>query len=105
MHAAPPLVSYSQLSSHVDQRVRVRGRVSRVPWQHMTAMVPDTESEYFDLEDQRQIMVYTRVAIDSDALVELTGTVIAVTGAGKRSRPDELLHTEHSLIVEACARV
>ncbi len=101
----PPLVSHSQLSSHVDQRVRVRGRVSRVPWQHMTAVVPGAESKYFDLEDGAQIMVYTRVVIASDALVELTGTVLAVRGAGKRPSPDEPRHTEHSLIVEACTRV
>lgn len=105
MHEAPPLVSFAQLSRHPGERVRVRGRSSRTPWQHMTAFVPDTESAYFDVEGGGQIMVYTRVAIAPDALVELIGSVLVVSGPGKRSRPDDPGHTEHSLIVESCTRV
>jgi hypothetical protein len=100
----PPLVDLASLSPHVDQRVRVRGRVSRIPWQHMTAYAPDTDSEYFDGENGGQIMVYvprSLAPLAPDALIELTGTVFTVSGPAKHSRPDEPTHTEHSLLVEA----
>lgn len=103
-----PLVDAVALSQHVDQRVRVRGRVSRIPWQHMTALVPDARSEYFDIEGGGQIMVYCPLSqerLAQGALIELAGTVFAITGAAKRSRPDEPAHTEHSLLVEAWTRV
>lgn len=74
----------------------------------MTAFVEGARSEYFDGEHGGQIMVYlpgSLAPLESDALIELTGTVFAVTGRGKRPGPDEPSHTEHSLLVEAWQRV
>ena len=97
----PPRIPSSELSKYVGSVVRVRGRASRTPWQHMMAFAPDTVSEYFDCEDGGQIVVYLPrgAPLDRDSVIELEGTVFTVSGPGKRSRESDPVHTEYSLRV------
>jgi hypothetical protein len=65
-------------------RVTLRGRVSDTPWQHMMTSVPGKEPAYFDLDDERQTVVYWTLPPACRGDIEVTGTVIEAKGPGKR---------------------
>lgn len=65
-------------------RVTVRGRVSDRPWAHMMTSVPGKQPEYFDLDDERQTVIYWKVPVTCPGDIEITGTVIEARGPGKR---------------------
>ncbi len=73
------------LSKQVDKQVTIKGKISNVPWQHMVASVKGYPlSEYFDLEDDAQIVIYLKKAIPEKGLISVTGKVIGVKGGSKR---------------------
>lgn len=79
--AAP---SADRKSWQAGQHVVARGKVSRAPWQHMMTGVEGKKSEYFDLEDGWQIVIYATDLPSCEGLLELEGTVILVSGPSKR---------------------
>jgi hypothetical protein len=73
------------LSKQVDKHVTINGKISNLPWQHMIASVKGFPmSEYFDLEDRTQIVIYSKNAIPERGLISITGKVIGVKGGSKR---------------------
>jgi hypothetical protein len=92
---------YSELKAMENRRVVVRGKISAVPWQHMVgASAEFPHAEYFDLEGGFQIMIYAREPISCAGTLEVTGTVVAISGPGKRPSPDEPIHTEYHIQVD-----
>ncbi len=91
------------LSKLVDKEVTVTGKVSDVPWQHMIASVKGYPlSEYFDLDDKYQIVIYLKSPINEKGRISVTGKVIGVHGGSKRpgaakSEP----YTEYHIAVDA----
>ena len=56
--------------------VKVKGRISTVIWQHMTALIDShPHMNYFDLADSYQIIVYTKDQISCEGQIEITGKV------------------------------
>ena len=73
------------LSKQVDKQVTITGKISDIPWQHMIASVKGyPKSEYFDLEDKTQIVIYCKNAITERGMISITGKVIGVKGGSKR---------------------
>ncbi|MBN2151175.1 MAG: hypothetical protein JW839_07020 [Candidatus Lokiarchaeota archaeon] len=91
------------LSTQVDKTVTVTGRISGVPWQHIVASVEGCHSsEYFDLDDGYQIVVYLKNPITEKGRISVTGKVIGVRGGSKRpgaakSEP----YTEYHVVVDS----
>jgi hypothetical protein len=72
-------------SDKVDQKVTVTGKISNIPWQHIITTVKGYPlSEYFDLDDKTQIVIYLKTAISERGHVAITGKVIGVKGGSKR---------------------
>lgn len=61
-----------------------RGKVSRVPWQHLMTGVPGKQSEYFDLSDGWQTVIYAKDLPSCAGTLEVEGTVLSVRGPSKR---------------------
>jgi hypothetical protein len=77
-----------------SQSVSVRGRVSKIPWQHLMTNVPGKRPEYFDIDQSRQIVVYTAKPLECPGEIELEGIVLEVTGPTKRpSKTGETFRT------------
>ena len=64
------------LENNVGNIVKVKGRISKVIWQHMTAFINShSHMNYFDLDDSYQIIVYTKDEISCYGQIEITGKV------------------------------
>lgn len=55
-----------------------------MPWQHLMSSVPGKKSEYFDLEDGSQTVIYVKDAPDCSGFLRVEATVLSVRGASKR---------------------
>jgi len=65
------------LENNVGNIVKVKGRISKVIWQHMTALINShPHMNYFDLADNYQIIVYTKDQISCEGKIEITGKVM-----------------------------
>ena len=73
------------LMSQVDKQVTIKGKISKIPWQHMITTVKGYPlNEYFDLEDKTQIVIYLKEAIPERGLISITGKVVGVKGGSKK---------------------
>lgn len=71
--------------------ITLRGRASRIPWQHLTSSVAGKRLEYFDLRGgKEQTIVYWSAAPICTGEVEVMGKVLLVRGASKRGGPGQL---------------
>ena len=74
--------------------ITISGQISEVIWQHMISYQPEyPHSEYFDLEDGYQIIIYCKKKID------ITGKVIKVSGQAKRPSNISEEYTEYHILV------
>lgn len=81
------------------ERVTIRGRVSKTPWQHMMTGVPGKRDAYFDLESGNQTVVYWKAPPKDceGGLIEISGTAMVLVGPGKKpgakpSKADKAWH-------------
>ncbi|MBP7867625.1 MAG: hypothetical protein KA419_16970 [Acidobacteria bacterium] len=73
------------LSDHKDQVVKVEGRISQIPWQHLIHH-PEGYSQfyYFDYGKGLQTVIYAKTPIECGGTLTLWGTVLTVGGQSKR---------------------
>lgn len=89
--APPPAREYvtvepgEGLGDHRDQAIRVEGRISQIPWQHLIHP-PEGYGQfyYFDYGKGLQTVIYARTPIECDGALTLWGTVLTVGGKSKR---------------------
>lgn len=98
-----PVDDARTLSAYEGRKVRVKGKISEAPWQHLIAS-PDSFpiATYFDIGDY-QIMVYSSEPIacaDSTRSISIKGTVIKVQSKDKHPKADEVL-TEFHITVDS----
>lgn len=75
----------AELSRHEGRRVRLVGRVSATPWQHLMGAAPGKSLDtYFDTADRGQIVVYSDRPIECRGEMQIWGTVVRVHGGPKR---------------------
>ncbi|UCC19207.1 MAG: hypothetical protein JSV62_14060 [Promethearchaeota archaeon] len=97
------ILKYSDFEGNVGKIVRIIGKISEVIWQHLTTFI-DTHPfmSYFDLEDEYQIVIYTKDSISCEKKLEIIGTLIKTEGKRKNPRSkinDE--YFEYQLLVDA----
>ncbi|MFX1419736.1 MAG: hypothetical protein ACFE9N_12515 [Promethearchaeota archaeon] len=97
------VVKYADFEGNVGKIVRIRGKISEIIWQHLTIFI-DTHPymSYFDLEDEYQIVIYTKDSISCKEKLEIIGKLIKTEGNRKnpRSKIDDK-YFEYQLIVES----
>jgi len=96
-------VNWQDFENKVGKIVKIKGRVAEEIWQHMTTIVDSHNNmEYFDLEGNYQIVVYSKEPLSREGKIELTGEVIKISGKSKD--PRSKIHddfSEYQLIVDS----
>ncbi len=100
-------IEYSDFANNLGKKVKITGKVAEAIWQHMTTIVnTHNNMEYFDLEDNQQIVIYSKDSIARNERVELTGKIIKVEG--KSNNPASKIHDdfyEFLIIVDSWKRI
>lgn len=91
------------LKKNVGEKITIRGEISNIMWQHFGKYVEGYPHEnYIDLDDNTQIVVYTKKPIKCKGLVELIGEVIAIDSSN--NEPESKIHDgfiEYQLVVDS----
>jgi len=88
-----------RLQEYVDKKVKVTGRISDMPWQHLIGNFEKySEIYYFDIKED-QIVIYSKMAILCSSSLTIYGTVVKVTGKSKRPGSNEE-YTEYHILVD-----
>lgn len=100
-------VKYQDFAYNIGKVVKIRGKVAKEIWQHMTTIINSHDNmEYFDMDENYQIVVYSKDLISRRGTVELTGEVIKIEG--KHKNPKSKIHDdfyEFQLIVDSWKEV
>ena len=87
----------------VGKKITITGKVSTVMWQHFNVSVDGhPHMNYIDLDDTRQVVVYTKDEITCKNAIELTGEVLKIDS--KNNDPRSKIHDgfiEYQLIVDS----
>lgn len=94
------------LGSRIGAKVKLEGRISNVPWQHMIHWPEGyPQIAYFDFELGRQTVLYSKSAIACPGPMTVWGTVLKIQGETKRPGSDEPVVEYHILVDRfECAR-
>ena len=93
------LTDSNRLHEYVDKKVKVSGRISDMPWQHLIGNFEQyNEIYYFDIKDD-QIVIYGKEAIVCSSSLTIYGTVIKVSGKSKRPGSNEV-YTEYHILID-----
>lgn len=85
---------YSDFINNLGKQVKIIGKISKVLWQHrLTFIDSHPHTNYFDLDDGYQIVIYTTESISCEEKVEITGKLIKVDGT--RKNPRSKIHDEY----------
>ena len=87
----------------LEKTITIEGKVSSTPWQHLIGVFEEFPySEYFDLDNQEQIVIYTKKQIlKRNVRLKLTGTIIKLTGRSKRpGSQDTTAYYEYQMLVD-----
>ncbi|KKN49672.1 hypothetical protein LCGC14_0640410 [marine sediment metagenome] len=80
-------IEYSDFNNNLGKRVKIKGKIAENIWQHMTTIVNShMNMEYFDLDDDPQIVIYSKGPISCKGTIELTGKVIKLEGKSKNPK-------------------
>ena len=88
--------------NNVGKTLTIKGKITGIMWQHMFQDIegyPNTN--YVDLEENAQIVVYSKEPITCKGDIEVTGEIIKVgheKGDPREKIPDE--YWEYHMIVE-----
>ncbi len=94
--------SFELLKKSVNKQITIKGIISEIPWQHLVGSFTDYPfSEYFDLEDGFQIIIYSRNKINNKNTLEIKGKVVVVSGRSKRPVDQEEKYEEYHLLVDS----
>ena len=88
------IIKYSDFEGNVEHTVKIIGKLAKAIWQHLTQFVDSHPFlNYFDLEDEYQIVIYTKDSITSEGKMEIIGKLIKVES--KRKNPRSKIHDEY----------
>ena len=97
------IFKYSDFEGNVGEIVKISGKIAVEIWQHLTTFIDSHPyMNYFNLEDEYQIVIYTKETISCEETVEITGKLIKVEGTRKNPRTkiqDE--YFEYQLVVDS----
>ena len=87
----------------IEKIITIEGTVSNIPWQHLIGIFEDYPfSEYFDLENNQQIVIYTKTQIlRRNIKIKTTGKMIKLTGESKKpGKIDDTTYYEYQMLVD-----
>ncbi|MHA1991382.1 MAG: hypothetical protein ACW981_05385 [Candidatus Hodarchaeales archaeon] len=90
-----------KILNSLGESITISGQISEVIWQHMISYQPEyPHSDYFDLEDEYQIVIYCKEKIEIKTTIEITGKVIKVSGQPKRPTKVNEEYSEYQMLVD-----
>ena len=87
----------------LEKIITIEGTISSIPWQHMMGMFENyTFSEYLDLDNNEQIVIYSKTQIlRRNARIKATGKIIKLRGRSKRpNKIDDDEHFEYQMLID-----
>ena len=97
------ITKYPDFAGNVGKNVKIIGKIAKEIWQHLTTFIDSHPYlNYFNLDDDYQIVIYTKDIISCDEKVEIMGNLIKLEN--KRKNPRSKIHDEYfeyQLLVES----
>ena len=86
----------------MEKKITIEGEISSIPWQHMIGVFEEFPfSEYLDLDNQEQIVIYTKKQIlRRSSRIKATGEIIKLEGKSKRPGSQES-YFEYQMLVDS----
>ena len=97
------IIEFSSFEKNVGKIVKVKGNIAKAIWQHLISPTKEYPySEYFDLDENHQIVVYSKNTIECEGELELIGELIKLKGDSKdpRRKIHDDIYFEYQLRVE-----
>lgn len=97
------LVEYSSFEKNIGKTVKVKGVIAKAIWQHLTMCTKEFPfMEYFDLDEDHQIVIYSKDTIECKGNLELIGELLKVKSETKdpRRKIHDDIYFEYQLNVE-----
>ena len=88
------ITNYSDFEGNVGNIVKIIGKIAKKIWQHLTTFIDSHPFMfYFDLDDDYQIVIYTKDSLSCNEKIEIVGKLIKVEG--KRKNPRSKIYDEY----------
>lgn len=87
----------------LEKTITIEGVISSIPWQHMIGIFEQFPfSEYLDLDNNQQIVIYTKTPIlRRNTRIAATGEIIKLHGKSKKpDDSDKDVFFEYQMLVE-----
>jgi hypothetical protein len=97
------IAEYSSFEKNVGNTVKVTGTIAKEIWQHLVLLVKEHPyMEYIDLDEDHQIVVYSKDEIECKGNLEMIGELLKAKGDSKnpRTKIHDDIYFEYQLIVE-----
>ncbi|MFX1428483.1 MAG: hypothetical protein ACFFBE_18670 [Promethearchaeota archaeon] len=97
------IINYFDFESNLGKRVKMVGKLAKEIWQHVTMFIDSHPfMNYFDLDDDHQIVIYTRDNLTCTEKIETTGELIKAEAKHKNPRSKITdKYFEYQLIVDS----
>jgi hypothetical protein len=97
------ITNYFDFESNVGKNVKIVGKIATEIWQHITMYIETHPfMYYFDLEDEHQIVIYTRKDITCKNQIETIGKLVKAEAKHKNPRSKITdKYFEYQLIVDS----
>ena len=97
-------VEFPAFENNIGKLIKITGKVAKAIWQHIIIQVDSYPNmNYIDLNEDHQIVVYSKGEISCADDVEMVGKVIKVTGKSKdpRSKINDENYFEYQFVAES----
>lgn len=97
------IIEYSSFEKNIGNKIKVKGIIAKEIWQHLVLSVREYPyMEYFDLNEDHQIVVYSKDKIECEGNLELIGELLKTKSESKnpRRKIHDDIYFEYQLIVE-----
>ena len=81
------ITKYADFEGNVEKTVKIIGTIAKAIWQHLTQFVHSHPYlNYFDLEDEYQIVIYSKDSMSCEGKIEIIGKLIKLESTRKNPR-------------------
>ncbi|MBY8986829.1 MAG: hypothetical protein KGD61_00115 [Candidatus Lokiarchaeota archaeon] len=97
------MVEYLSFEENIGNKVKIKGKIAKEIWQHLVLSVKEHPfMEYIDLDEDHQIVVYSKGKIECEGNFEMIGELLKAKGESKnpRAKIHDDIYFEYQLIVE-----
>ncbi len=97
------IFEFSSFEKNIGNKIKVTGIIAKEIWQHLVLSIKEyPHMEYFDLDEDHQIVVYSKDKIECEGKLELIGELLKAKGSSKnpRRKIHDDIYFEYQLMVE-----